>query len=151
MFFKLGTDGHVQYWAKTAEAGAVELEPAEAEKITGSPYPPGAWVVSNGVATLDDVVAAELDRNTSALTKINATKAEGLRRISEAVPAFNTLHDVELIASLWPMLDSTAASAAMLLARDTYVYARQQIEFLRTATQEEIDAYDPMTDPDWPS
>ncbi len=83
--------------------------------------------------------------------KIEQVKSEGVFRINAVLPDINTLDEIKLIAVIWPMLDTTSPPANIVLARDIYQYAKTKITQAQTATQAELDAYDPATDPNWPA
>ncbi len=72
-----------------------------------------AWLDGGGVIEEEDLssVAAPVKK---------AIRVEGVARIAAAVPEWDSLKKVKLIASLWNMLGAPNASQA--LARDIYLY-----------------------------
>lgn len=49
---------------------------------------------------------------------------EGVARISVAVPEWDSFEKIKLIASLWNLLVGANATAAQVLARDIYLFVR---------------------------
>ena len=82
--------------------------------------------------------------------KIEATKDEALRRIALEVEAIESIAMVGFMVEIWPMLNTASASASLLKARDIYLYAKTKIAESKSATQTQIDAYDPVADTGWP-
>jgi len=113
---------------------------------------PDIEVVTYGGVSWREYIQPDIER-ISVLrdNKIEQTKAEGLRRISEIVPAISTIEMVNLILELWPMLNTGSASADMILVKDIYVYARARIGAAESATEAQLNAYDPTTDTGWPT
>jgi len=54
------------------------------------------------------------------------------------------------MVTLWPMLDTGAAPADLLLVRDIYICAKQKLNQLDAATRAQLEAYEPSTDNGWP-
>ena len=106
------------------------------------------WI-SDGNTPEPEFSVAEILETTRS-QKIQDIKAEGLSRITAAVPALNTFDMVSFMYELWPSLDTAALGANMILAKDTYVYAKGRITLADTATQTQLDDYDPSTDVSWP-
>ena len=82
--------------------------------------------------------------------KVEQIKAEGMARIRQQVPALDTMAMVDLMVTLWPMLDKTSTPAEITAAKNIYQYAKTQIQAINSADQATVDAYDPATDPGWP-
>lgn len=91
--------------------------------------------------------------------KIRAIQVEGLRRIQLQEPEWDMFDEVHLIASIWNLFsassysapsDPASATPEQLMAKDIYVHAKSRITAARTATREQLNAYDPATDPGWP-
>ncbi len=83
--------------------------------------------------------------------KIADTTVEGLRRIASVIPAINSLAALDLMVELWPMLDTASAGANILLVKDIYQYAKTKIVAAQTATESQLNAYDPASDAGWPN
>lgn len=103
-----------------------------------------------GDPTAYPVTAAELLEMTRA-GKIKAIKDEAIRRISLQVPALNSYDMVAFMAELWPALDTAALGVPMTAAKDIYIYAKTKITQVQSATQAQLNAYNPATDPNWPA
>ena len=83
--------------------------------------------------------------------KIEEIKTEGITRIAAIIPALDNLKMINLMVELWHMLNTIDASTEMLLVRDIYVYTKSKITWAKTASDIDLDAYDPATDIGWPS
>ena len=83
-------------------------------------------------------------------SKIEVITNEGVSRIALQVPEWDDLETIRLIKSFINLMDFSLATAEQILAKDIHDFARTRIVFARTATQTELDAYDPVTDPNWP-
>lgn len=86
--------------------------------------------------------------------KVIATTQEGLRRIQAYMPGLVSLYVLEPLRELWISIAPAARqpTATLTAVINIYAYARDKIIWLRnTATDAEVDAYDPVTDPGWPS
>lgn len=83
---------------------------------------------------------------------VSALQAEGLRRIAEKLPAFDSIEKVELLMQLWPVLDSPGLHHVFRDIPIIYGYMRSQIARAQAPehTLEQLRAYDAATDPDWP-
>lgn len=75
---------------------------------------------------------------------------EGVSRIAAQVPEWGDLETIRLIKSFINLMDFSKATPEQILAKDIHDYARAQIVIMKTATQTELDAYDPASDPQWP-
>ncbi len=75
---------------------------------------------------------------------------EVIARIGAVVPALNRIEMIELMVELWPSLDTASLGPDMLSAQSIYVYGKGKITQAQTATQAQLDAYDPVTDVGWP-
>lgn len=67
------------------------------------------------------------------------------------VPAFASWDIVDFMATIWPMLDSAQEPADIAAARAIYSYGKTKVAQIKNATAEQIDAYDPTTDTNWPT
>ena len=76
--------------------------------------------------------------------------AFSLDKMSALVPAISTVEMVDLMVTLWPMLNTGAAPADLLSVRDIYIYTKQKLNQLGAATREQLESYDPSTDNGWP-
>lgn len=82
--------------------------------------------------------------------KKQAIASEAIARMSAQVAAINSLEMVDFMEALWPMLDTSAAGAAILLVKGIRGYAKSRLSAAETATREQLEAYDPTTDNGWP-
>ncbi|MDX1341253.1 MAG: hypothetical protein R3227_02840 [Reinekea sp.] len=88
----------------------------------------------------------------AAQTKITETNNEAIRRITLANPIYDEIFKVQLLKSLWPMLDTASAPADIILVKDIGVYRETKVAEIRAMTTlAEVQAYDPTTDPGWPA
>lgn len=85
------------------------------------------------------------------IAKVSAITMEAVARISALMPALDSITTIQVMAELWPVLNTAALSTDMLLAKDIYTYAKTKIAQAEAATQVELDAYDPTTDIGWPT
>lgn len=131
-------------------AGAMQISAQEAMTMARHPHGHDAFRYEAGVVVLDSTKDAEAQLDKNRRSKITQAREEALRRIKEQVPALDNMKMIQLMVELWPMLDTTQASTAMLKVKDIYVYATTKIAQARNATQAQLDAYDPTTDPNWP-
>lgn len=110
--------------------------------VDGTPYYPPNGCEYEIVDTID-----------SRETKVIATTQEGLRRIQGYMPGLVSLYVLEPLRELWLSIvpAARAPTATMTSVINIYSYARDKIIWLRnTATDAEVDAYDPSTDTGWP-
>ncbi len=83
-------------------------------------------------------------------SKAHEARTYAMDRIGTLVPALANEHAVNLLETLWPMLDTTKASPELLQARSA-------LQRLRTVEAnindvwpvQQIQNYDPSTDPNW--
>lgn len=83
--------------------------------------------------------------------KIIETSNFGVQRINAHLPAINNLDQVELIKTLWSTLNNPGSVPELAASRDIYIYASNKIAEIKTMDQATVDAYDPATDPSFPS
>lgn len=125
-------------------------------KITIATIEGGTDVVLDPVVNSQELADMEAERTASAISGlrgnvINRIITEAIRRIKARVPALCSFEMVDLMAILWPTLNTAAAGANLIACRDIYLYAKSKITRVDTATQVQLEAYDPGTDPDFPS
>jgi len=96
--------------------------------------------------------AATLERNRH--DKIQQIRAHGLGLIGGLVPALANADTLDLIVELLQAgafaTGFPTAGSDMERVKDIYLYAKTKITQARTATQAQLDAYDPATDTNWP-
>ena len=86
--------------------------------------------------------------------RVIETTQEGLRRIQGYMPSLVSLYVLEPLRELWLSIAPAARvpTATMTSVINIYGYARDKIIWLRnTATDAEVEAYDPTTDTGWPT
>lgn len=88
------------------------------------------------------------DINSKKRDKVDAIRNELVTRASATVTALNSIAALELMAELWPMLDTTKAGPDLLHVKDLVVHARGEVQALNTMDEAQVDAYDPTTG--WP-
>jgi len=80
--------------------------------------------------------------------KTTGIKTEGLKRIQAKVDAIDSIAMAKLIYKhMWPQPN---ASQALLDGEAIYDYAVGRLQAAAGATREQLEAYDPVTDPNWP-
>lgn len=107
------------------------------------------WVTEGNTPDPEFTDAERLANKRAA--KKEAIKDEALSRCQARVPALNSFAMIDFLRELWPMLDTASAGADMIAVKDIVVYAKTKIGQLDSATEAQIDAYDPATDPSFPS
>ncbi len=133
---------------------SIELTPSEARTIATHPIGHAAFdyvggqLVENSARQSD----AELSRNRTA--KAAEIRAHALELIGGLVPELANADTMDLIVELYQAGAFRAAfpttGSDMARVKDIYLYAKTKISQARTATQAQLDAYDPGTDPNWP-
>ena len=80
--------------------------------------------------------------------KVSAIKNEGLKRIQSKVDAIDSIAMAKLIYKhMWPQSNP---SAELLAGEVVYNYAASKIAQANSATRDQLEAYNPVTDPSWP-
>lgn len=109
------------------------------------------------IANLFTIIQAKTDRK-SVITldqkranAIQAIRKERNKRVELLIPVLDSVEEVQLIAAFWNMLDQTKANPAQISAKDTWQYANTRINQAKTATEAQLDGYDPTTDTGWPA
>lgn len=115
-------------------------------------------IVNGKDVVMSDEDAANLAAEQLANTLISARenkqqeiKAEMMKRIFANVPALSSVEMLDLMVELWPMLNTGLAGVGISSAKNIYVYGKERINQAKIATQEQLDAYDPVTDIEWPA
>lgn len=119
-------------------------------KVANSSNPNKDMTNYGGVSWRKYVESVQERINNIRRLKIEQIKSEGLVRIGAIVPALNTLTALDLIIELWPMLDITKAGIDIIKVRDIYVYVKNRISMAKSASEAQLNAYNPVTDPNWP-
>ena len=85
--------------------------------------------------------------------KLAETKAEGLRRVGVIIPAMANINILDLIVEAVEasMMVAPQAGSDMEKVKQIYLYAKTRITAAQTATEDQLNAYDPATDPGWPT
>lgn len=86
--------------------------------------------------------------------RVIETTQEGLRRVQIRMPGLVSLYVLEPLRELWMSIALTARAptATMTAVINIYTYGRDKIIWLRnTATDAQVEAYDPKTDTGWPT
>ena len=93
-----------------------------------------------------------LDRNRR--EEIDQVRTHALELIGGLIPALANENTLDLIVELFQSgafaTGFPTPGSDMERVKDIYLYARTMISQARTATQAQLDAYDPATDPNWP-
>lgn len=77
-------------------------------------------------------------------------KIEMATRAGQRIDALGTIEMIELMAELWPMLNTGAASNDLLYIRECVIAARQAAQVINGLSSSQLDAYDVVTNPGWP-
>jgi hypothetical protein len=94
---------------------------------------------------------AVLEIDNARTDKIQVIKAEGLSRMQEINSSLDSVAEVEIWVLMWPGLDEVSLGADAIRLKDIYVYVKSKIAWVTTASEEDMDNYDPATDIGWPS
>lgn len=81
--------------------------------------------------------------------KLIAIKAEAESRMTAIHPA-GLFDNVQLLSLIYSSVTVTPGSNLDRI-KDIGVYGKQKYTWAKTATEAELDAYDPVTDPGWPN
>lgn len=83
---------------------------------------------------------------------IEAIKAEGLRRIGLVIPALAIIEMLDLIVEAVSagMMNAPQPGSDMETVKDIYLHARSRVAYAKTATEDQLNQYDPATDHGWP-
>lgn len=81
---------------------------------------------------------------------VERIKVHAARLMSVHVEAFANFAMIDFMVTIWPMLDKTNTPAEITAAQAIYAYAKTKIDQAKNATQEQLAAYDPTTDSNWP-
>jgi hypothetical protein len=84
--------------------------------------------------------------------KISGVKAVGLQKIQAIMPAITDFDDLTSLRDWWILLPAGLRSNFPLFQQvaDIYVAGRDAVTFLNTASEAQLTAYNPVTDPSWP-
>lgn len=84
--------------------------------------------------------------------KISATKSEGMNRIGVVIPALANKTTLDLLVEMLQagMVTAPTPGTDMDRVKSIYVYVKQVVTQMQTATEAQLNAYDPATDPNWP-
>ncbi len=108
-------------------------------------------------ATSWEVSAIPADQELAILRKdkIGATQNHGLSLIGSIIPALGSIEMVDLMVELFQagafVAGFPAPGSDMERVKDIYVYTKQKIATAKTATKDQLEAYDPATDTGWPT
>lgn len=103
-------------------------------------------------SSFSEVVSVNPNQDQKLLkNKIHRIRQEVVSRCSGHVAALDSYQMIDFMTTLWPMLNTGSAPADILSCRSIVIYGRQKIGEMKTATPEQVDAYDPSTDPSFPS
>ena len=80
---------------------------------------------------------------------ISDIKTEGLRRVSLQVPALDDFKMIDLMAELWPMLNTSLAGPEILEARRLVITARQLVQQAKGATRQQLEDFDSTQNSNW--
>lgn len=135
-------------------AGGIELSDIDADRIAKNPIGHGAFKYQAGTLNEDAAIMAVYTLKVSRADKIREVSAYALDLIGETIPALADENQMGLLVALFQAgafrPGFPAAGSDMERVKDVYLYARTKINQARTATQAQLDAYDPTTDPNWP-
>lgn len=132
--------------------GAIQITNEDARTMEAHPIGFGVFDYLDGAAVLnaDRVASVNLPNNQRA--KVNEIKTEALKRIGAIIPALADINQLGLIVEMLQagMISAPEAGSDMETVKDIYVYGKTKMGQARTATQSQLDSYDPATDTSWP-
>lgn len=99
-------------------------------------------------AEIEAANTAEQDSNVRKAA-IFEVKEYAIGLIADRVPAVNSQIMLDFLAELWPMLDKSQAGADMVAVGKIASNMRTRVRQIKNGTIEQVEAYDPVTDPDW--
>jgi hypothetical protein len=84
--------------------------------------------------------------------KVNEVKIEAVRRINGQLPAIKNYDSVQLMATLWPMMNTNNASAQVKMASSIYTFAKNTaVPWINTQTNlQTLINLDVRNHPGWP-
>ena len=117
--------------------------------------PSGHWYKAVQKWIADGNTPEPAETASEILTRKRKEKSKEIRsliisRCKDRVTALDSQPMIELLAELWPMLDQTKATADITACKDIVVYGRTKLNQIKTATEVQVDNYDPSTDPSFP-
>lgn len=80
------------------------------------------------------------------LAKVEEIKAHALSLITALLPEVDTIEEVEFLKKIAPAFNLSATGTQ---AASIYVYARNRVQDAMTLPIDQVEAYDPETDPNW--
>ena len=107
------------------------------------------WVALGNTA--DPEFTAQEITDQSRAIKIQSLKDEGLSRIQAVMPEINNFNTLELVREMWLSTAPAARKATVKFNAviDIYQVARSAVIFLNSANDEEVMAYNVISDPGW--
>lgn len=131
--------------------GAIQISKAAAMSMARSAYGFGAYDYIGGTVVLNTSRIGDMAMPNNRRVKIDAVKAEALRRLQIISPVL-TEDNVRLLQWMagQGLIDLSGAKQEALDAQAIVQNTTTRIVQMRTATQAQLDSYDPATDPNWP-
>lgn len=110
------------------------------EHIELTPEEEAEWAIECDINILNDLRSSLMSK----------TETEGVSRISAQVPEWDDLDTIKFIVSISNLLVMGNITPQQDIAKQIYLYAKSQINWIKTATLIELQDYDPSTDINWP-
>ena len=122
-------------------------------KVTNVGNPDEEVVEHGGDTWRDYVEPDEVRVERLRQQKLSAVKSEGLARIGAIIPALCNLDMVDLMIEMLQasMVSAPSAGSDMDRVKEIYVYAKGKVVQAQTATEDQLNQYDPATDSGWPT
>lgn len=109
------------------------------------------WVAEEPENEIADYMTPAEQLTDGKRDKIEAIRRYALELTSSRIPALTTYPMLDLVRELWPMLDTTKASADMEAVKNIVLYAQGKIQAIKQGNKAFVQGYDAEADLDWPS
>lgn len=136
-------------YAKIEAGIVVQVQPYEQAGFVLVPDYVVPGMIDNGDGTFSNPpVPLEVKRE----EMIDAVRNEGLSRMQEVLPGIDNFDTLDLIKEVWLSIAPAARAPTVSFQYiiDVYQAGKTAINFLKTATESQIDSYDPVLSPSWP-
>ncbi len=125
-----GQKGHVEYRNAKAERQITDLSEFQVfvdRWVAAAPAPP----------TLDELKAA----------KMSKFKVEGVRRVAEQVPDWDTMDTIKTVAGLWGSHLAATATAEQIVAKDIFLFVKHTVteKLALITTETALNDVDPLS------
>lgn len=130
--------------------GAIAITPEQHAQISASPYGFAAFDYVGGELVQNTTFTDERTLVQARNKKKNEIRRECLRRIAGINKTLADDGNLALVIELVKAGFNPTAGSDISMTAEIYRYARKKINQAASATQEQLDNYDPATDTNWP-